>query len=252
MTLALGTPGAYGSRVPSGDMERFWDERARENALFYVDNKLVYHAPDVDFFWRQGERELDAMLDAVGVAVDDEDVVLDIGCGVGRLTRVLARRARQVVALDVASEMLERARRHNADLDNVTWVKGDGTSLRPVEDGSVDACVSYVVFQHIPDPAVQLGYVREMGRVLRPGGWGAFQVSNDAHLHRFRPELERLGARLRALAGRAPRRQNDPRWLGAAIDLDELAGVAAGAGLAVERVVNPGEQFCFVGVRRQP
>jgi SAM-dependent methyltransferase len=252
MTLARGTRGAYGSRVRSGDMERFWNERARENALFYVDNKLAYHAPDEDFFWRQGERELDGMLDAVGARVEPGDVALDLGCGVGRLTRVLARRAGRVLALDVSGEMLDRARRFNADLDNVAWLKGDGASLRPVDDASVDACVSYVVFQHIPDPAIQLGYVREMGRVLRPGGWAAFQVSNDAHLHRHRPELERLGPRLRRLARRAPREQNDPRWLGAALDLDELRQAAGGAGLAVERIANPGEQFCFVLVRRAP
>jgi ubiquinone/menaquinone biosynthesis C-methylase UbiE len=134
----------------------------------------------------------------------------------------------------------------------VTWLKGDGSSLRPVEDRSVDACVSYVVFQHIPDPEVQLAYVREMGRVLRPGGWSAFQISNDPHLHRVRPELRRVRWRLRVLARRAPRRQNDPRWRGTYLELDDLRTTAGQAGLEVARIANPGHQFCFVLLRRPP
>jgi len=231
-------------------MRRFWDERARENPLYYVDNKLLFQAPDQDQFWHQGERELDAMLDAVGARVGPDDVVVDIGCGVGRLTRVLARRAGSVLAIDVSPEMLDRARGYNPGLENVTWLKGDGASLAPIADASADACVSYVVFQHIPDPAIQLAYIREMGRVLRPGGWAAFQISNDPHLHRFRPELERLRWRLRVLARRAPRRQNDPRWLGAALELGALREAAASAGLDIERIENPGRQFCFVLARR--
>src|SRR5947209_3763220 len=55
--------------MSGADMRRFWDERARENPLYYVDNKLLFQAPDQDQFWHQGERELDAMLDAVGARV---------------------------------------------------------------------------------------------------------------------------------------------------------------------------------------
>lgn len=66
--------------------------------------------------------------------------------------------------------MLELAREHNPALDAVEWIHGDGTSLEPLADASADACFSQVVFQHIPDPEITLGYVAEMGRVLRPGG----------------------------------------------------------------------------------
>lgn len=75
--------------------------------------------------------------------------------------------------------MLERARALHAQLTNVKWIHGDGESLSGIADASVDAVFSHVVFQHIPDPRITLGYVREMGRVLRPGGWTAFQVSTD-------------------------------------------------------------------------
>jgi SAM-dependent methyltransferase len=235
-----------GDRPTSGDtMARFWDARAREDAFFFVDNEQAYRAADVERFWAEGERQLDRVLGELGAQLRSTDTVVDIGCGVGRLTRVLAARAAHVHALDVSAEMLERARQLNAHLPNVTWHEGDGTTLRPIPDAAVDAVVSHVVFQHIPDPQVTYGYVREIGRVLRPGGWGVFQVSNDPAVHtgRYRPP-----SRLKVLLRRAPRGQRAPEWLGSAVDLDELRRAASEGGLAVERVVGEGTQFCLVRV----
>ena len=107
-------------------MRRFWDARAREDAFHFVDNREPYKDADVERFWREGERDLDTLLSTVGVTVRQDDVVLDLGCGVGRLTRVLARRAGHVIALDVSPEMLRRAQELNDALNNVTWLLGDG------------------------------------------------------------------------------------------------------------------------------
>lgn len=228
-------------------MGAFWDERAREDAYYFVDNALGYRHPEQErFFWQGGEVALDEMLDAVGAAVSPQETILDVGCGVGRLTRVLAGRARHVVAVDVSAEMLERARGLNAHLGNVTWVHGDGASLAGVDDASVDVCVSLVVFQHIPDPAITLGYVREMGRVLKPGGWTAFQISNDPSIHRARTGRERRRQRLLALVGRFPKGQAHPAWLGSAVDLDDLRSAARAGGADVERIAGEGRQMCFV------
>jgi SAM-dependent methyltransferase len=232
-------------------MERFWDARAREDPFYFVDSRLDYGSPDEQAFWAGGEESLDTLLRVLAAPpIEPGHVVLDLGCGIGRLTRVLAERAARVKALDVSSEMIERARALNAHLHNVEWIHGDGESLRPVDDGSVDVCVSHVVFRHIPDPAIVLGYVREMGRVLRPGGFAAFEFSNAGapHTHVFR---ERFG-RLAALAGRAPRGVTDRAWRGSSVDLDDLRTAARDAGLRVERLTGEGTQFCAVlAVRTQ-
>jgi SAM-dependent methyltransferase len=236
--------------VSDARAERFWDERAREDAFYFVDTRLAYRGGEHDRFWSGGEEVVSHMLELVGVELAPTDVVVDIGCGIGRLTRALAARAAEVLALDVSSEMLTRAQQLNAHLGNVRWLHGDGTTLAPVADSSVDACFSHVVFNHIPDPAITLGYVREMGRVLRPGGWSAFQVSNDpeAPAHSGGATVRH---RLAALAGRVPRAYDDPAWLGSAVDLDALRRTASAAGLAVERVEAPGSFFCTVLVRRK-
>ena len=166
-------------------MRDFWNERAKEDAFFFVDNRLDYRNPDIQRFWSHGESDLRQLLDMAGVDIQQGDSVVDVGCGLGRLTRAATVfGAGSVHAIDISSEMLDRAKEYNAELENVTWVHGDGTSLGGIPDAIADALVSHVVFQHIPDPQVTLGYVRDMGRVLKPGGWAAFQVSNDPSIHR--------------------------------------------------------------------
>lgn len=230
-------------------MREFWDARAEENPLFFVDNRLDYTDPDEAGFWERGEAELDSALDPVGARLRAVDEVVEIGCGVGRLTHVIARRAASVRALDVSPRMLDLARAHGDGLDNVEWLLGDGTSLAPIADASADACVSHVVFQHIPDPEVTLGYIREIGRVLRPGGWSAFQISNDPSIHRPRSGREALRISWRARRGRGPRGQSDPAWLGSYVELDAVREAAVAGGMEVERISGEGRQLCFVLAR---
>lgn len=223
---------------------RFWDELAEKDAFHAVDNRLEFGNPDVERFWTEGRKDVDTLLATAGVQVEPADAVVEIGCGLGRMTRVLAERAASVRALDVSERMLELAREYNPSVENVEWILGDGTSLAGIGDESADAVVSHVVFQHIPDPQITLGYVREIGRVLRPGGWAAFQISNDPGLHR------RRASRLRALIGRRP--WNDqPHWRGAHVELADLRAAAADGSTEVEQVTGEGTQFCIVRVRKK-
>ncbi|HEX3832077.1 MAG TPA: class I SAM-dependent methyltransferase [Solirubrobacteraceae bacterium] len=227
------------------EMRRFWNARAREDAFYFVDTRQTYKAPRAESFW-QAEELVDYFLEGLQAAITPSDVVLEIGCGLGRITRVLAAQAAEVLALDISDEMLRRACELSPELANVRWVLGDGVSLAPLDDASVDACVSVVVFQHVPRE-VTLGYVRELGRVLRPGGWAALQVSDDPAIHRRRPGL---WPRLRALAGRAPRGQRHPAWLGSAVGLPQLTRAARESSLETARVWGEGEQYCQVLLRR--
>jgi SAM-dependent methyltransferase len=236
------------ARVRGVDSERYWDARARENALFYVDTEIGYDEPDAEAFWRRGEEVVSRMLALTGLEIRSDDVVLDIGCGVGRLTRALAGRAGYVYGLDVSREMLRMAEAHNPDLQNVAWRHGDGAGLAGVADASVDGCFSHVVFQHIPEPAVTLDYVREMGRVLRPGGWALFQVSTDPAVHR--PPRPDLKTRARALLPGRGRGDADRSWWGSALETPALRAAAAEGGLAIEQLHDEGSQYTTVLARR--
>jgi SAM-dependent methyltransferase len=231
-------------------MRSFWNERAREDAYYFVDNRLEYGDPDLEQFWRDGELDLNRLLSALGAEVGRAEIVVDIGCGVGRLTRPLAARAAYVYGIDISSEMIARARRHHLDLGNVEWIAGDGATLAPLGDASVDGCVSHVVFQHIPDPEITFGYIREMGRVLRPGGWAAFQVSNAPAVHERRVGFRARMDRVRAATGRHPRGQDDPAWRGSSVDLADLREAARSSGLELARIVGEGTLLCLVLARK--
>ncbi len=224
-------------------MKDFWDARARENAEFFVDNRLDYNAGDERFFWEQGAKDLDTMLASVDAPpLRAGDDVLDIGVGVGRLSKALAPRVGSLTGIDVSREMIARAAQ-NLAADDVRLIVGDGVSLAPLGDAEFDVVVSLVVFQHIPDPQVTLGYVREIGRVLRPGGWAAFQVSDDPDVHTRdypRPSLWRRVLR------RAPRGTDDPAWRGSAVALEDLRAAAADGGMQIATVAGAGTQYCIV------
>ena len=251
-TVLQGAGGAFAGSPPAGpvdgtEIKEFWNARAREDAFYFVDTRQPYRAPDPDRFW-DAEPLLDYLLGGLGVELRQTDTVLEIGCGLGRMTRVLAARAEDVIALDISDEMLRRACELNPDLGNVQWKLGDGVSLAGIADASVDACVSVVVFQHLPDPAFALRYVREVGRVSLPGAWAAIQVSNDPEAHRPRGGL---WGPLRALLGLGPRGQRHPAWLGSAVELPELAAAARDGGLDMEKVWGEGSQYCQVLLRKR-
>lgn len=93
--------------------------------------------------------------------------LLDLGCGIGRLTiPVSLIDSRPVVGVDISTRMLEEARRDAAAARApATFVRGDGRHL-PRECA---AGWSVLMFQHIPHTA-QRGYLREIGSHLEPGG----------------------------------------------------------------------------------
>src|SRR4029078_4923855 len=102
------------------DMREFWDERAREDAFYFVDNRIRYKDPNAEeLFWSLGRDDLNGLLTSLEMEIDPVAEVVEIGCGVGRLTRVLAERAKSVRALDVSAEMLAVPRKNKTHLRNV-------------------------------------------------------------------------------------------------------------------------------------
>jgi demethylmenaquinone methyltransferase/2-methoxy-6-polyprenyl-1,4-benzoquinol methylase len=89
--------------------------------------------------------------------------VLDACCGTGDLALESRRRGAEVVGLDFSEAMLERARRKSSDVE---WVRGDVLAL-PFEDASFDAATVGFGVRNVEDLA---GALRELRRVLRPGG----------------------------------------------------------------------------------
>jgi SAM-dependent methyltransferase len=95
--------------------------------------------------------------------------VLEVGCGTGVLTRVLARwpGVGAVVGVDPAPFLLDKARELAADLANVTFEQADGRALA-FADATFDAVIFDSTLSHVPGPERALA---EAYRVLRADGW---------------------------------------------------------------------------------
>jgi SAM-dependent methyltransferase len=99
---------------------------------------------------------------------------LDLGCGTGALTAAIVRQCApaSVIALDPSEGFVAKARENVAD-PRVEFRVGDATSLASFPSGSRDIAVAALVLNFIPDRVAAL---REMSRIVRPGGTVAFYV----------------------------------------------------------------------------
>lgn len=91
----------------------------------------------------------------------------DLGCGVGRLSDLLAQRTRRVVGLDLSHELLEAGR--PGWPSNFVPVRAELTSL-PFRDACLDIVLASQAFMHLATPAGLSVGASEVARVLRPGG----------------------------------------------------------------------------------
>ena len=94
--------------------------------------------------------------------------VLEVGCGTGAVTRVLAAwpGVGEAIGVDPSSVFVARARELAAGLTTLSFQEADGRSL-PFGDGAFDAVIFHTTLCHVPGPEAML---REAVRLLRPGG----------------------------------------------------------------------------------
>src|SRR5438309_2862040 len=162
-------------------MRRDWNDRARKNAFHYIASWREEW--DLASFLASGEEDylrfVDPVLKRCGIPTTGK-VMAELGCGAGRMTPSFARRYDRVLALDLSEEMLRRAREIHSQTNNVLWLRSSGTDLACLANDSTDFFFSYLVLQHFPTQDLVLSYIREMLRVLRPGGGFLFQF-NGSH-----------------------------------------------------------------------
>ncbi len=143
------------------------------------------------------------------------DVALDVGCGPGQAVALMAKRAHTVHGLDQSRTMLEQARQTNLGSilqGRVILKQGDFETL-PYAEGSIDKILASNVMYFWADIPAML---RELRRVLRPGGRLAIYVTDARSMRRWKfagEDTHRLfdADELNAVLGQGPFESGDIR-----------------------------------------
>jgi SAM-dependent methyltransferase len=146
------------------DYKKVWTSLSTTKEDAYM---VVSGYTDEEKFHADAEDTLDILRATTGIKPDD--IFLEIGCGVGRVGRVLAPLVREWIGCDVSPNMITLAGRRLIGLTNVRLQEISGYDLQPIPDASVDVVYTTVVFMHLEEWD-RYTYVLEAMRVLKPGG----------------------------------------------------------------------------------
>lgn len=186
-----------------GRHRRSWEDLGRIDPFWAVLNSPSrrHGRWDPAEFFATGEREINSLMkvaEELGLP-QQRKAALDFGCGLGRMARALAAHFESYTGVDVSEPMIAQAREWNRDCTRCQFILNTTGDLSVFGSGSIDLIYSRFVLQHLPSHALVQSYLRELIRILKPGGLLVFQLpSRIGLLHRLQPR-RRLYALLRGL-----------------------------------------------------
>lgn len=156
-----------------------WNRLAKENARYFVmtDYGEKINEPT---FRASGQKDYTQLMEEdellqKKLAPFKNKKVLEIGCGIGRITEFLADNFAAVAGIDISEEMIKRGRERLANQNNVRLEATDGLVF-PFPDSTFDLVFSFIVFQHMPDTITIRKNLEEIARVLKLGGMAKIQL----------------------------------------------------------------------------
>lgn len=218
----------------SHDMKRDWDERARHDAKWFIYPRGFQLSDRA--FDATGAREVERLVrDDLELLTGGRDPrglrMLELGCGIGRMTGHLARIFGEVHATDISGEMIRQARQRLAALANTRLYETSGYDFAELPDEFVDVAFSAFVFQHVPSAEIISSNLRDAYRVLRTGGTFKFQT-NSLTTFDFE-EMEK------------------DTWMGASFPESLIRAFAASTDAQLMGMDGAGSQYCWTILRKR-
>ncbi len=155
---------------------------------------LVAGTDDLDWFWKSGELGADSMLEILkknGLAMEDFNSVLDFGCGIGRVLRHFKNiSGLKFYGTDYNPELIQWCQNN---LKFATFNTNKLVGKLKYRDQQFDFIYALSVFTHMREEQ-QLFWIKELRRVLRPGGFLFITTHGSQHYYKnMSPEdLERF------------------------------------------------------------
>jgi ubiquinone/menaquinone biosynthesis C-methylase UbiE/uncharacterized protein YbaR (Trm112 family) len=121
---------------------------------------------------------------------DYNEVIIELGCGTGRITEDFAGKVSDYIAIDFSKKSLELLKKKvKAD---ILCVKGDVCNL-PIRDGIASKIISAQVFEHIPGENEQQKFIKEIKRVLKNSGQAGLTIYNYSIEKRWKRDFQKKG-----------------------------------------------------------
>lgn len=158
------------------DPAKLVDEHKTGQAEIFDEIVHNYSRMTDSVFWREVDRRIANLWRP---KLQSASMVVEVGCGNGRISRPLATDGRVVVGVDISRGMLGRAIEASADNESAHYLMGDAENL-PLQDELFDACLIYGVLHHLASPP---DCIKEVSRVLLRGG-SFFALENNRSMFR--------------------------------------------------------------------
>ena len=165
-----------------------WNKLAQKNSRYYIVSRAGKEINEKRFKEIGEENYHDLVLSDNLLReklVDFKNkVVLDIGCGTGRLTELFAADFKNAYGIDISEEMIRQAKERLNDIKNVHLYATDGLNY-PFEDNFFDFIFSFVVFHHMPNREVVKKNFEEVYRTLKKDGITKIQIRGGGQPYRW-------------------------------------------------------------------
>jgi len=154
-------------------LKQDWDDAAQTQ---YFRDYIAQGFNEEEAFRKSGENNTQWIrnyLNHYGVDWKDK-IVVELGCGAGRMTEFIAKDVKHIQAIDISAEMLKRLHDrlgYERKIETLCIIR----DYSVISDLSVDLIISFLVFQHTPEDMVER-LIQDGRRILKQGGYYFFQI----------------------------------------------------------------------------
>lgn len=155
-----------------------WDKLSREDAKYYIWSNNRNQTDEE--FRDSGKQDYENLIIKDPFLQEHlsqifAKTMLEIGCGIGRMTEFFAQDFQSVKAIDISSEMINFAKIRLGYIQHIDFIETDGSTI-PLPNNSIDFAFSFIVFQHITSCKIIEQYFYEINRVLNKKGIAKVQI----------------------------------------------------------------------------